>query len=98
MAGEIHNESFFSLPKNKEPKQLNMRMKYSYKVITVAPAGLRVSGDDKTSVLSELLQKESNALGAEGWEMVSVLPTLSSGGSVSKIMVVYKRPHGDVNQ
>ena len=73
-------------------------MKYSYKVITVAPAGLRVSGDDQTDKLSELLQKESNALGEKGWEMVSALPTLSNGGSTSKVMVVYKRPLADSNQ
>ena len=73
-------------------------MKYSYKVITVAPAGLRVSGDDQTDKLSELLQKKSNALGEEGWEMVSALPTLSNGGSTSKVMVVYKRPLDYSNQ
>ena len=73
-------------------------MKYSYKVATVAPAGLRVSGDDQTDKLSELLEKESNALGEEGWEMVSALPTLSNGGSTSKVMVVYKRPRDDSNQ
>ena len=73
-------------------------MKYSYKVISVAPAGLRVSGDDQTDKLSELLQEESNALGEKGWDMVSALSTLSNGGSTSKVMVVYKRPLADSNQ
>lgn len=67
-------------------------MKYSYKTIAIAPTGLRVTGDDQTTKLAELLTKESNALGKKGWQMVSVLPTLSSGGSVSKIMAVFKRP------
>lgn len=67
-------------------------MKYSYKTIAIAPAGIRVSGDDQTTKLAEMLEKKSNALGKEGWQMVNVLPTLSSGGSVSKIMAVYKRP------
>ena len=68
-------------------------MKISYKIIVIAPPGLRVSGDDQTDSLAELLEKKSNAMGKDGWEMVNVLPTLSSGGSVSKLMVVFKGPH-----
>ena len=76
----------------KDIEQIQLLMKYSYKTIAISPAGLRVTGDDQTTKLAELLSKKSNDLGKEGWEMVSVLPTLSSGGSASKIMAVFKRP------
>ena len=66
-------------------------MKYAYKTISVAPTGLRVSGDDHTQKLSELLEEESNELGEKGWEMVAVVPSLASGGSVSKVMAIFKR-------
>ena len=66
-------------------------MQVSYKIIVVAPLGLRVSGDDQTDSLAELLEKKSNALGKGGWEMIKVLPTLSSGGSVSKLLVIFKK-------
>ena len=66
-------------------------MNYSYKTLTLSPSGLRVSGDDQSEKLAELLEKESNALGEKGWEMVNAMPTLSSGGSVSKILVIFRR-------
>tara|TARA_Y100000588_G_C14139860_1_gene875559 strand:+ start:526 stop:738 length:213 start_codon:yes stop_codon:yes gene_type:complete len=68
-------------------------MQVSYKIIVVAPPGLRVCGDDQTDSLAELLEKKSNTLGKDGWEMIKVLPTVSSGGSVSKLLVVFKRQH-----
>ena len=82
---------YFELPPKKEYEQTLMFMKYSYKTIIVAPAGMRVSGDDQTTKLAELLEKISNDLGEKGWEMVSALPTLSSGGSVSRVIAVFKR-------
>ena len=83
---------YLRCPEKKEPEQSLSFMKYSYKTIIVAPAGLRVSGDDQTTKLAELLEKKSNDLGEEGWEMVNALPTLSSGGSVSRVIAVFKRP------
>ena len=73
-------------------------MKYAYKTISVAPTGLRVSGDDHTKKLSELLEEESNKLGKKGWEMVTVVPSLASGGSVSKVMAIFKRPQESEDQ
>ena len=84
--------SYLRCPPKKESGQSLSFMKYSYKTIIVAPAGLRVSGDDQTAILAELLEKKSNALGKDGWEMVNLLPTLSNGGSVSKAIAVFKRP------
>ncbi len=84
-------DRYLHCPEKKEPELSLSLMKYSYKTIIVAPAGLRVSGDDQTTTLAKLLDKKSNALGKEGWEMVSALPTLSSGGSVSKVIAVFKR-------
>ena len=49
-------------------------MQVSYKIIVVAPPGLRVSGDDQTDSLAELLEKKSNELGKDGWEMIKALP------------------------
>ena len=73
-------------------------MNYSYKILMIAPTGLRVGGDDQSTKLSEFLEKQSNELGKKGWEMVTAVPTLSHGGAVSKIMAIYKRSDSGKSQ
>ena len=70
-------------------------MKYAYKTLSLIPGGLRVAGDDHTVKLAEALENEGNALGSEGWELVSVFPTVSGGGSASKLLAVFRRPLGE---
>lgn len=66
-------------------------VKYVYITRTLAPKGLRVSGDDHTAFLAETLERVSNDLGAEGWKLVAVTPTISSGGSASKLLLTFRK-------
>ncbi len=71
-------------------------VKYLYVTRVLAPKGLRVSGDDHTAVLAQSLESVSNELGADGWKLVAVTPTLSSGGSASKLLLTFRKKAGDV--
>lgn len=66
-------------------------VKYVYVTRTLAPKGLRVSGDDHTTVLAEGLERASNELGAKGWKLIAVTPTMSSGGSASKLLLTFRK-------
>ncbi len=67
-------------------------MKYAYKTCLLATKGLHVSGDDQSAKLAEILEVESNKLGERGWRLVSVTPTLNSGGSTSKLLLTFSKP------
>ncbi|HYV06186.1 MAG TPA: hypothetical protein VFB82_16430 [Blastocatellia bacterium] len=41
---------------------------------------------------SDLFRKDLNSLGAEGWELVAILPSLSDGTSRSGTAFYFKRP------
>jgi len=64
-------------------------MSYAYKTCILSPTGLHVSGDDQSLKLAESLEKKSNELGKRGWRLVSVTPTLNSGGSASKLLLTF---------
>ena len=53
--------------------------------------GMRVKGDDITDKLSNILELECNKLSKHGWRIISILPTISSEGAVSKLMVTFER-------
>ncbi len=65
------------------------QMNYRYKTCLLSPKGMHVSGDDQSSKLSELLEEKSNELGKKGWRIVSVTPTLNSGGSATKLLLTF---------
>ena len=65
------------------------QMNYRYKTCLLSPKGMHVSGDDQSSKLSELLEEKSNELGKNGWRLVSVTPTLNSGGSATKLLLTF---------
>lgn len=64
-------------------------MNYTYKTCILSQTGLHVSGDDQSVKLADSLEKKSNELGKRGWHLVSVTPTLNSGGSVSKLLLTF---------
>jgi len=71
-------------------------MRYAYKTCVIYPKGLRVSGDDQSDKLAESLEKECNALGKRGWRLTTVTPTLINGGSVSKLLLTFRKKFQDV--
>ena len=62
-----------------------------YKVKIISSPGMRVKGDDVSEKLSNILELECNKLSEEGWRVISILPTISSEGAVSKLMVTLER-------
>ena len=52
---------------------------------------MRVKGDDLSDKLSDALELECNKLSKVGWRVISILPTISSEGAVSKLMVTFER-------
>ena len=62
-----------------------------YKVKIISSQGMRVKGDDVSEKLSNILELECNKLSEEGWRVISILPTISSEGAVSKLMVTFER-------
>ena len=62
-----------------------------YKVQILSPEGIRIKGDDLTDKIAQKLEAESNKLGKNGWQIISLVPTVSSEGSVSKLLVTFQR-------
>ena len=54
-----------------------------------------MSGDDQSDKLAESLEKESNELGERGWRLTAVTPTLINGGSVSKLLLTFRKKSQD---
>ena len=72
----------------------HISQKLEYKVIIISHKGIRVKGDDISDKLAENLELESNRLASDGWEFLSAVPTISSEGAVSKLLVTYKKIKG----
>ncbi|MBT3468389.1 MAG: hypothetical protein HOK49_07700 [Opitutae bacterium] len=66
-------------------------MKFEYQVKVLGRKGYRVSGDDHSNKLAEMVELSSNELGKEQWELISVFPSLMSGGAAAKLLATYKR-------
>ena len=75
-----------------------LSMNYAYKTYILSPKGLHVTGDDQSDKLADSLEKKSNELGKQGWRLVSVTPTLNSGGSVSKLLLTFCKRIEEVDQ
>ena len=71
---------------------MNYRMSYEYVTHVLGRKGYRISGDDHSDKLAELLQDQSNTLGEDDWELISVFPSLISNGAAAKLLATYKRP------
>nr|ADI22724.1 hypothetical protein [uncultured verrucomicrobium HF0500_27H16] len=67
-------------------------MKFEYLTRVLGRKGYRISGDDHSDKLAEMLKLTSDELGRKGWELVSVFPSLMSGGAAAKVLATYKRP------
>ena len=59
---------------------------FEYIVKILSPEGIRVKGDDLTDKIAQKLEAESNKLGKDGWQIISLVPTVTSEGSVSKLV------------
>ena len=68
------------------------QMKFEYLTRVLGRKGYRISGDDHSDKLAEMLKLTSDELGRKGWELVSVFPSLMSGGAAAKLLATYKRP------
>lgn len=55
-----------------------------------------MSGDDQSDKLAESLEQESNELGKRGWRLTAVTPTLINGGSVSKLLLTFRKKSQDI--
>lgn len=64
---------------------------FEYLVKIISPEGIRVKGDDLTDKISQKLETESNKLGKDGWQIISLVPTITSEGSVSKLLVTFQK-------
>jgi hypothetical protein len=64
---------------------------FEYVVKIISPEGIRVKGDDLTDKISQKLETESNKLGKDGWQIISLVPTVTSEGSVSKLLVTFQK-------
>ena len=64
---------------------------FEYVVKILSPEGIRVKGDDLTDKIAQKLETESNKLGKDGWQIISLVPTVTSEGSVSKLLVTFQR-------
>ena len=71
-------------------------MRYAYKTCVIYPKGLRVSSDDQSDKLAESLDKECNEFGKRGWRLTAVTPTLINGGSVSKLLLTFRKKSKDM--
>ena len=69
--------------------RIAQKLEYKFKIIS--HKGNRVKGDDITDKLAENRELECNRLALDGWEFLSAVPTISSEGAVSKLLVTYKR-------
>ena len=66
-------------------------MKKDYKTLVVEPKGIRVKGDDHSDTLASLTESKLNLYSADGWKLVSVIPSTVSDGNVVKLIVVLKK-------
>jgi hypothetical protein len=64
---------------------------FEYLVKIISPEGIRVKGDDLTDKIALKLETESNKLGKDGWQIISLVPTVTSEGSVSKLLVTFQK-------
>ena len=64
---------------------------FEYVVKIISPEGIRVKGDDLTDKISQKLETESNKLGKDGWQIISLVQTVTSEGSVSKLLVTFQK-------
>jgi hypothetical protein len=62
-----------------------------YKVFVLGPEGLRVKGDDNSDVISKLLSHRLNLYSGKGWQLAKLVPTMTSEGSVVKLIVTLHR-------
>ena len=75
-----------------EKSSWSMTMKFEYEIKVLGRKGYRISGDDHSDKLADMLQLASNELGKDGWELISVFPSLMSGGAAAKLLATYRRP------
>ena len=55
------------------------------------PKGLRVKGDDYTDMLATMIAAKSNENSESGWRLLSTIPTVTSEGSVFKILLIFEK-------
>jgi hypothetical protein len=75
-----------------EKSPLSQTVKFEYEIKVLGRKGYRISGDDHSDKLADMLQLASNELGKDGWELISVFPSLMSGGAAAKLLATYRRP------
>jgi len=63
--------------------------KWTYHVFKFSPTGTLFRGG---KIDDDWLMKELNALGAEGWEMVTAFTSAIAQGATNEVAVVMKKP------
>ena len=66
-------------------------MLQEYKVFVLGPEGLRVKGDDNSSVIATQLTQKLNLHAENGWSLSKLVPTMTSQGSVVRLIVTLAR-------
>ena len=62
-----------------------------YKTEIIVPKGLKVKGDDHTEMLANMITTKSNEYSKNGWRLLSVLPTVTSEGSLFKVLLIFEK-------
>lgn len=65
-------------------------MSTTYKTELVSVHGFRVKGDDTSQQLADLVDEKCNTMSSSGWELLSVVPSLTSEGVLVKLLLVFK--------
>lgn len=61
-------------------------------VLTMARWGVSVEGEKKKRETQAEVEKHMDQLGAEGWELVSVINGSDAAGIITRAILWYKRP------
>lgn len=64
-------------------------MSQFYKTLVVSTKGLRIKGDDTSLELASVIDQKSNEMSDEGWELLSITPSLMSEGALIKLMLTF---------
>ena len=66
-------------------------MKQNYQTCVITTKGLRIKGDDTSVEIASEIDSKSNEMGTQGWELISVTPSLMSEGALIKVILTFSK-------
>ena len=61
----------------------------TYKTHVISTKGMRIKGDDTSDEIAAELDEKSNNMSRDGWELLSITPSLLSEGVLIKILLTF---------